>query len=223
MANHSIMDSSSMSTVAFAATIFSSIFVFALIRIHTCYTFIHFPLSRDRDSPQSPTSGMLTTGDRAGGPGPSRGSSFKKITLLSQMEKATEDSVMFAEWGPMGDLFYGAIIKEYFSDYEDIVPGSTLASLSYLRACIEETLRMLPSNNTSLPRISPVAMVDGQYIPKGALARYPNYFHQPLCFRPERRLISSHTLYDPAIAGNYLKSLYPFSLGLRLCMGREMA
>lgn len=90
---------------------------------------------------------------------------------------------MFAGWGPMGDLFYGTLvllltnpethrllikeIRESFSNYDDIVQGPTLMSLPYLHACIEETLRMLPSNNTGLPRISPGAMVDGQYIPKG--------------------------------------------------------
>jgi cytochrome P450 len=90
---------------------------------------------------------------------------------------------MFAGWGPMADLFYGVLVlllenpeshqvlvkevRETFSSYEEIIPGKTLTSLSYLRACIEETLRMLPSNNTGLPRISPGAMVDGQYIPKG--------------------------------------------------------
>lgn len=91
--------------------------------------------------------------------------------------------VMFAGWSPMADLFYGAIvfllqnpealqlltseIRESFQEYEDIVPGKTLMSLEYLHACIEETLRLLPSNNTGLPRISPGSVVDGQFIPKG--------------------------------------------------------
>jgi cytochrome P450 len=91
--------------------------------------------------------------------------------------------VMFAGWGPMADLFYGALvllltnpgtlqlltkeIRETFQSYEDIVPNKTLLSLPYLHAVIEETLRLLPSNNTGLPRISPGAVVDGTYIPKG--------------------------------------------------------
>lgn len=91
--------------------------------------------------------------------------------------------VMFAGWGPIADLFYGALvlllknpeayktitkeIRNSFSSYEDIVYGKQLTSLHYLHACIEETLRALPSNLTGLPRISPGAVVDGQYIPKG--------------------------------------------------------
>ncbi|KAF2828832.1 cytochrome P450, partial [Ophiobolus disseminans] len=149
--------------------------------------------------------------------------------------------------GPMADLFYGIIVlllenaetyqilttenRENFSRYEDIIPGQTLASLSYLHACIEETLRMLPSNLTGLPRISPGAMVDGQYIPTGthvqtclwSLARHEDYFHQPMRFRPQRWLPDSHPLHDPAFANDHLKSLHPFSLGPRICMGREMA
>ncbi|KAK7995297.1 cytochrome P450 [Apiospora arundinis] len=155
--------------------------------------------------------------------------------------------VMFGGWGPMGDLYYGSLvlllenpeahhvltkeIRDTFSDYEDIIPGPALKSLSYLHACIEETLRMLPTNNTGLPRISPGAMVNGQYIPKGthvqsciwALARHPDYFHQPLRFQPQRWLPASHPLYDAAFANDHLKSLYPFSLGPRSCLGRDIA
>ncbi|KAK8094823.1 cytochrome P450 [Apiospora hydei] len=146
--------------------------------------------------------------------------------------------VMFAGWGPMGDLFYGALllllenpethqifireIRDAFSNYEDIKPGSEMTSLPYLHACIEETLRMLPSNNTGLPRISPGAMTHVQSS-IWALARHPDYFHQPLRFQPQRWLPASHALYDPAFADDNLKSLYPFSLGPRVCMGREIA
>ncbi|KAI1779231.1 cytochrome P450 [Hypoxylon cercidicola] len=154
--------------------------------------------------------------------------------------------VMFAGWGPMGDLFYGALallleepdcykalaneVRTHFKDYDSITPAE-LGSLPYLHACVEETLRMLPSNNTGLPRISPGAMVDGHYVPKGAhvqsciwaLARSPTYFHDPLRFRPQRWLPPSHPLYDSSFAEDHLKSLYPFSLGPRICLGREMA
>ncbi|RYP34523.1 hypothetical protein DL767_004235 [Monosporascus sp. MG133] len=96
--------------------------------------------------------------------------------------------LMFAGWGPMGDLYYGALvlliqepecykilteeIREKFTRYEDITPDA-LATLPYLHACLEETLRMLPSNNTGLPRVSPGAVVDGCYVPKGTAAMAP--------------------------------------------------
>ncbi|KAI0397649.1 cytochrome P450 [Xylariaceae sp. FL0594] len=153
---------------------------------------------------------------------------------------------MFAAWGPMADLFYGALvlllhepssyevlvqeIRGQFKAYDAITP-TAVNSLAYLQACLEETLRLLPSNDTGLPRTSPGATVDGQYIPKGttvqtsiwALARSPRFFHQPLHFRPQRWLPASHPLYDPAFREDHLSSLYPFSLGPRICLGREMA
>ncbi|KAI2620575.1 cytochrome P450 [Hypoxylon sp. NC1633] len=154
--------------------------------------------------------------------------------------------VMFAGWSPMGDLFYGSLalllaepscykalveeIREHFHDYDAITPTS-LGALPYLQACVDETLRMLPSNNSGLSRRSPGATVDGCYVPKGthvqtsiwALARSPKYFHDPLHFRPQRWLPSSHPLYDPAFFEDNLKSLHPFSLGPRICLGRELA
>jgi hypothetical protein len=56
-----------------------------------------------------------------------------------------------------------------------------------------------------------------------ALARHPDFFHQPLRFRPQRWLTASHPLHNPAFANDHLKSLHPFSLGPRSCIGREMA
>ena len=55
------------------------------------------------------------------------------------------------------------------------------------------------------------------------MARHPSYFHEPLRFRPQRWLQPDHPLYDPVFAGDHLKSLHPFSLGPRVCLGRDMA
>ena len=95
---------------------------------------------------------------------------------------ALAQQMMFANYGPMADWYYGTLlflleepeclrclskeIRDSFENYSDITP-STLASLPFLHACFEESLRLLPSNNTGLPRISPGAMIDGRYVPKG--------------------------------------------------------
>ncbi|KAK2615448.1 hypothetical protein N8I77_002202 [Diaporthe amygdali] len=84
-------------------------------------------------------------------------------------------------------------------------------------ACLDETLRLISTNSTGFPRYSPGAVVDGHYIPKGtstfALGRSPRYFHDPMCFRPERYLPSSHPLYDDAFANDARKGMHAFSLG----------
>ena len=56
-----------------------------------------------------------------------------------------------------------------------------------------------------------------------ALTRSPRFYHDPLYYRPQRWLRSSHPLYDAAFAADELKGFHPFSLGPRSCIGREMA
>ncbi|KAG8528961.1 uncharacterized protein KY384_006650 [Bacidia gigantensis] len=95
---------------------------------------------------------------------------------------ALAQQMMFANYGPMADWFYGTLlflieepeylhilskeIRDSFQSYHDITP-SALASLPHLNACLQESLRLLPSNNTGLPRLSPGAVIDGHYVPKG--------------------------------------------------------
>ena len=185
---------------------------------------------------------------------------------------ALAQQMMFANYGPMADWYYGTLlflleepkclqalskmIRDQFESYHDIIPNA-LASLPFLHACLEESLRLLSSNNTGLPRLSPGATIDGHYIPKGvcllscasvllrqccnqypgltivwqthvqtsifALTRSQRFFHDPLHYRPQRWLPSEHPLYDMAFANDDLKGFYPFSLGPRACIGRELA
>lgn len=58
-------------------------------------------------------------------------------------------------------------IRGAWSTEEDITMKST-ASLPYLHACLEEALRMYPPAAEVPPRISPGAVVNDQFIPKGA-------------------------------------------------------
>jgi len=81
----------------------------------------------------------------------------------------------------MADWFYGTLvylleeptayrnlvheIRGKFDSYDDIT-STAVMPLPYLHACLEETLRLLPTNLTGLPRYSPGATVDGHYVPK---------------------------------------------------------
>ncbi|CAH0038995.1 unnamed protein product [Clonostachys rhizophaga] len=154
--------------------------------------------------------------------------------------------LLFTSFGPMSDWLYGIIvflteepecykefvaeIRGHFNSLDEITPEA-LTSLPYLHAALEESLRLLPSNSTGLPRFSPGGTVDGHYIPKGthvqtsvfANGRSPRFFHEPLKFRPQRWLPSSHPLYDKAFEDDNLKGLYPFNLGPRVCLGRQTA
>ena len=53
--------------------------------------------------------------------------------------------------------------------------------------------------------------------------RSKRYFHEPLGFRPQRWLPSSHPLYEAKFANDDVNGLYSFSLGPRVCIGKGMA
>ncbi|RYP89821.1 hypothetical protein DL770_004032 [Monosporascus sp. CRB-9-2] len=117
-----------------------------------------------------------------------------------------------------------------FESYSDITSGAA-AALPYLTACLKESLRVMPNVLTGMPVVSPGAMVDGTFIPKGvicqsspfALARSPCNFCEPLRFRPERWLPEEHPLYDTRFGNDDRKGFHPFSQDPRMCAGKEIA
>lgn len=121
-------------------------------------------------------------------------------------------------------------IRSAFSSSADIT-GDSAARLPYLNAVIEEALRLFPPVAFGLPRISPGAVVDGEFIPRGTvisshsytITRSPAYFAYAESFRPERFLPSSHELYDPVFDSDVKEALKPFSLGSRACLGINLA
>ncbi|KAJ5547095.1 hypothetical protein N7494_004680 [Penicillium frequentans] len=102
------------------------------------------------------------------------------------------------------------------------------ASLTYLAAVIEESLRMYPPFVTSLARTVPTggSTIDGQYIPEGitvACHHYASYhsasnFAFPHDFLPERWL-GQNARFDQ----DKRDVLQPFSLGPRNCLGKNLA
>ena len=105
-------------------------------------------------------------------------SNLRELTHIG----ALAQQMMFANYIPMSDWYYGTLlflleepeylaflsseIRNSFKSYRDIT-SSALASLPFLHACLEESLRLLPGSNKGLPRLSPGALVDGHVIPKG--------------------------------------------------------
>lgn len=92
--------------------------------------------------------------------------------------------LLIASWQPVANQFYSFIffllrepdahtylvqeIRTVFAGYSSITAATeTLANLSYLQACIQESLRLHPDTVDGLPRISPGAIVDGKHIPPG--------------------------------------------------------
>ncbi|KAK8013096.1 cytochrome P450 [Apiospora marii] len=124
-------------------------------------------------------------------------------------------------------------IRSTFQSNADIRNGPQLAGCRYLRACIDEALRMSPPVAGTLWR-EPYAeelgkgpfVVDGQLIPPGtqvgvsvyAIHHNEQYFSDPFVFRPERWLES-----DAETLSRMNSAFCPFSLGSRGCAGKSMA
>jgi cytochrome P450 len=70
---------------------------------------------------------------------------------------------------------YKALVQEIrgsFETYESITADAA-AELPYLHAVLYEVLRIHVTNGTGMPRVSPGAMVDGIYVPKGVRIFFP--------------------------------------------------
>lgn len=138
-----------------------------------------------------------------------------------------------------------AEVRSRFTSGRDICAGAQLTSCTYLRACLDETMRMSPpATSTSWRQLNPKDtrtepwMVDGHVIPPGtqvgvhlySLFHNEDYFSDSYTWKPERWLeppageptSEAHA----SEAGNreaMQKAIHPFLAGERSCLGKSMA
>jgi len=130
----------------------------------------------------------------------------------------------------------------YTSEEIDGTTPAKLVSLPYLRAVIDESLRLSPPVPSLLPRevLNGGITIDGHYIPEGtivgvpayAIHRNPEYFPEPNAFCPERWIVSESDC-DRAPSPNIPRTqqavslarqaFVSFSQGPRSCIGRQLA
>ncbi|KAI0383703.1 cytochrome P450 [Hypomontagnella monticulosa] len=130
-------------------------------------------------------------------------------------------------------------IRGSFTSGREIRQGPDLAACKYLRAVIDEALRLAPGTISFWREQEPTSaaagepfIVEGRPIPPGVqvainpfcLMRNPDYFDDPLTFKPERWLAR-----DDEAAGEKEKRatmrrvFVPFAHGDRACAGKAMA
>lgn len=125
--------------------------------------------------------------------------------------------------------------RSTFSTSGEILSGSKLSSYQYLRACLNETLRMAftgPSEPSRLV-LPGGLMIDNNFIPEGmvvgisgwSLSYNEEYLRDPFAFRPERLIVNEAqgaTTEDVAGANSAFYR-YPFSFGSANCAGQKLA
>ncbi|KAI1736256.1 cytochrome P450 monooxygenase-like protein [Xylaria scruposa] len=121
---------------------------------------------------------------------------------------------------------FGILKDEIRSAFKDSlnIDGESTARLPYLKAVIEEGLRLFPPLALGFPRDSPGETIDGHYIPEGVIVSAdirlvsidPRNFPDPHLFKPERWIDKERPI------DRRLTNL-AFLLGPRGCLGLNMA
>ena len=128
-----------------------------------------------------------------------------------------------------------AEIRHTFQSGNDI-RGSALAGCRYLRACIDESLRLAsPASGTLWRELGADSdaesyLVDGHVLPRGTVVgvnlysihHNPDYFPDPFAFRPERWLHDDGE-YSAEAKRAMADAFTPFLMGARGCAGKTMA
>ncbi|EKG10371.1 hypothetical protein MPH_12470 [Macrophomina phaseolina MS6] len=116
-------------------------------------------------------------------------------------------------------------VRSKFPSGDAVRPGSLLTSCRYLRACIDEAMRLSPPVGSVLWREvqGSGVNVDGHFVPEGynvgtaiyALHHDPQLYPRPFEYIPDRWLSD--------MAPGAQAALNPFSIGPRSCVGKGLA
>lgn len=123
-------------------------------------------------------------------------------------------------------------VRSTFASAAEIQWGARLASCGYLRASMDEAMRMSPPIATTLWRevcADDGLVVDGLLLPRGvdvgvspyALHHNERLFPDSFAFCPERWIVSANT--SPADVERMRRAFSVFSVGPRACAGRRLA
>jgi cytochrome P450 len=107
-----------------------------------------------------------------------------------------------------------------------IAPYDRMKTLPYLKACIDESLRLWPPTGAGLPRETPAgeATILSEHIPGGVIMSVPIFetHRDPTVWHHCEEFISERWLAEdaPVLMSRYF---IPFSYGGRACIGRNIS
>ncbi|KAH8812508.1 cytochrome protein [Xylogone sp. PMI_703] len=124
-------------------------------------------------------------------------------------------------------------VRSVFNSPEDVSIGPALNSCTYLRACLDETLRMSPAVASAPWREVTTAgtVIDGCVIPPGydvglgiySIQHNRAYVPEPFTFIPERWIVDPTSGSTKDSVEKARSAFTPFSVGPRSCIGKALA
>lgn len=173
-----------------------------------------------------------------GGPGYTKEELQEETTLLVVAGSDTTSTVIPAMFFYMtrNPKVYERLtseIRTIFNHADEIHSGPKLTSCRYLRAFIDETMRMNPPVGGDLQRevLAGGITIDGQHVPQGTNVATSSYalhhneetFPESFRFSPERWIATEQTGTAPASIAASESGFAPFSSGPRGCPGKNLA
>lgn len=124
-------------------------------------------------------------------------------------------------------------IRNTFASVDDISGGTKLSSCEYLRACIDEALRISPPGPSELTReVLPGGLeIHGSMLPEGTRVgssfwsrhRNEEYFPDPNVYRPERWIVDEKMGVSAEDVARARSCFFPFASGPGNCVGKNLA
>ncbi|KAI8944454.1 benzoate 4-monooxygenase cytochrome P450 [Xylaria longipes] len=120
-----------------------------------------------------------------------------------------------------------------FESVDDIVYGPKLLACTYLKACIDEAIRLTPVGVCELPRevLPGGIIIKGEYYPEGTIVGTPNWaqsrnqevYGDGGVFRPERWIADDSCGITKEDVTRIRRNFNPFSSGPFNCAGKNLA